>query len=57
MGPDGVITEEERKKFGLSLPGQMIKKKKPMLVQGNERELRDQGKLVDPNARRLNVFG
>lgn len=32
MGPDGVITEEERKKFGMNLPGQMVKKKKPTLV-------------------------
>jgi hypothetical protein len=54
MGPEGVITLEERKKFNLGMP-QMIKKKKPMLVQGIERLLKQEGKLNDPNQRRLNV--
>jgi len=31
------------------------KKKKPMLVQGIERLLKQEGKLFDPNQKRLNV--
>lgn len=55
MGPEGVITQEERKKFNLGMPQNQWKKKKPMLVQGIERMLRQEGKLLDPNERRLNV--
>lgn len=49
MGPEGVITMEERQKFNLGMPQNMMKKKKPMLVQGIERLLKEEGKLFDPN--------
>ena len=41
MGPEGAITEAERKKFNLQAAGQQNKKKKPTVVKGNERELRE----------------
>jgi len=58
MGPEGVITNEERTKFGmpqLAVMAGMFKKKKPMKIVGNERELKKEGKLVDPNQRRIHV--